>query len=40
MDEDRRRRLRQLEEKITDPRSVANVDSLLVSMFSIKFLVS
>jgi hypothetical protein len=31
MDEDRRRRLRQLEEKITDPRSVSNVDCLLVS---------
>ncbi|KAF4532249.1 hypothetical protein B566_EDAN004335 [Ephemera danica] len=29
MDEDRRRRLRHLEEKITDPRSVANVDCLL-----------
>lgn len=30
MDEDRRRRLRSLEEKITDPRSVTNVDCLLV----------
>ncbi|KAG8271569.1 hypothetical protein J6590_059044 [Homalodisca vitripennis] len=29
IDEDRRRRLRQLEEKIQDPRSVANVDCLL-----------
>lgn len=29
IDEDRRRRLRLLEEKIQDPRSVANVDSLL-----------
>lgn len=28
-DEDRRRRLRLLEEKIQDPRSVANVDCLL-----------
>lgn len=28
-DEDRRRRLRFLEEKIQDPRSVANIDSLL-----------
>lgn len=28
-DEDRRRRLRMLEEKIQDPRSVANIDSLL-----------
>jgi len=31
MDEDRRRRLRNLEEKIVDPRSVTNVDCLLVS---------
>jgi hypothetical protein len=30
VDEDRRRRLRSLEEKITDPRSVTNVDCLLV----------
>lgn len=29
-DEDRKRRLRQLEDKIQDPRSVANVDCLLV----------
>lgn len=28
-DEDRRRRLRLLEEKIQDPRCVANIDSLL-----------
>lgn len=28
-DEDRKRRLRLLEEKIQDPRSIANVDSLL-----------
>lgn len=28
-DEDRRRRLRMLEEKIQDPRSVANIDCLL-----------
>lgn len=34
IDEDRRRRLRQLEERIQDPRSVANVDCLLVSLFS------
>lgn len=32
-DEDRKRRLRQLEEKIQDPRCVANIDSLLVSLF-------
>ena len=31
IDEDRRRRLRLLEEKIQDPRSVSNVDCLLVS---------
>jgi hypothetical protein len=30
-DEDRKRRLRQLEETIQDPRSIANVDCLLVS---------
>lgn len=30
-DEDRKRRLRLLEEKIQDPRSVTNVDCLLVS---------
>ncbi|XP_065164721.1 rho-associated protein kinase 1 isoform X2 [Atheta coriaria] len=29
MDEDRRRRLRALEEKIQDPRSIGNIDSLL-----------
>lgn len=29
IDEDRKRRLRQLEEKIQDPRSIANIDSLL-----------
>lgn len=28
-DEDRRRRLRLLEERIKDPRSVTNIDSLL-----------
>lgn len=32
-DEDRKRRMRQLEEKIQDPRSVGNVDCLLVSHF-------
>lgn len=32
IDEDRRKRLRQLEEKIQDPRSVANVDCLLASI--------
>jgi hypothetical protein len=31
-DEDRKRRLRQLEETIQDPRSIANVDCLLVSL--------
>lgn len=35
VDEDRRRRLRSLEEKITDPRSVTNVDCLLVRLCSI-----
>ena len=34
-DEDRKRRLRQLEEKIQDPRSIANVDCLLVSYIKI-----
>nr|CAD7433871.1 unnamed protein product [Timema monikensis] len=28
-DEDRKRRLRQIEERIQDPRSIANVDCLL-----------
>lgn len=31
-DEDRKRRLKYLEEKIQDPRSVINVDCLLVSL--------
>jgi hypothetical protein len=34
-DEDRKRRLRQLEETIQDPRSIANVDCLLVSWHGI-----
>lgn len=34
-DEDRKRRLRMLEEKIVDKKSVASVDCLLVSIFQI-----
>lgn len=36
-DEDRVRRLQILEKKIRDPRSVSNVDSLLVSILTLYF---